>query len=184
MDDFIEFLHYVGKLKKVKRTGWVTQKIKDPESVAEHTYRVTFLAVLLAEQDDLDQLKIMKMALVHDLAEGIVGDIVSVKGSQKIFSLKEKFKREASAMKLIFSKFKEGKEFYQLWKEYEEQSSPEALLLKQVDKLEMVIQALEYGEENNPKSLDEFWVYAEKFLKDKKLIELFNKLNSKRKNKN
>jgi len=181
MGKFINFLHYAGKLKQIKRTGWVTQKIKQPESVADHTYRVTLLAMLLAKEYGLDETKLMKMALIHDLAEGIVGDIVLYKGNKKISNEKDKFKKEQEAMKKIFLNLKEGKEFYSLWIEYERGVSLEAQFLKQLDKIEMIIQALEYEEENDPKNLNEFWINAKKHVKDKKLLILFEKLEGKRK---
>lgn len=181
MGKFIDFFQHAGKLKVTKRTGWIMQGVKNPESVAEHSYRLSLLAMILAEESGVNQLKLIKMALVHDLAEGIVGDIVLEKGSKQISSPEEKFKKESGAMKKIFSNLKEGEEYYNLWLEYEKQESKEAKLLKQLDKIEMVMQALEYEKEHDPKKLDEFWVNTKKYLKDEHLITLFNKLNKLRK---
>lgn len=181
MGDFIDFLHYVGKLKRVKRTGWVVQGVKNSESVAEHSYRVSVLAMLLAKKFDLDENKIIKMALIHDLSEGVSGDIVLEKGLKKITPAEEKFKREEKAIKKIFLKLDEGDEYYKLWTDYVNQSSKEAKFLKQIDKIEMVIQALEYEDVQDPKKLNEFWINTEKYLSNPDLITLFKKLKSKRK---
>lgn len=181
MGSFIDFMKRVGDLKKVKRTGWVVQGVKAPESVAEHSYRVTVLCMLLARKFGLDELKLLRMALIHDLAESIVGDIVLEKGSAKVSSRNEKSEKEKTAMKEIFADLEEGDELYGLWMEYEEQSSKEARVLKQLDKIEMVMQALEYEAGHGPRKLDEFWVNAEKQLKEKELIEFFKKLQSLRK---
>ncbi len=139
MGKFIDFMHFVGKLKNIKRTGWIVQGIKNPESVADHSYRTVILSMVLARKFSLNQNKIIKMALIHDLAESITGDIVLEKGNNKISSKKDKFQKEELAMKKIFSNLEEGKEYYELWLDYENQKSKEAKFLKQLDKLEMVM---------------------------------------------
>ncbi|KAL0164952.1 hypothetical protein M9458_040705, partial [Cirrhinus mrigala] len=86
----------------------------------------------------------MKLALVHDLAECIVGDIAPADNVSKA----EKHRREKEAMVHITGLLDDGlrKEIYSLWEEYETQSSPEAKLVKELDQLEMIIQAHEYEE--------------------------------------
>ncbi len=61
-------------LKKIKRTGWMLKGIKNVKSVAEHSYRVAMLALLLGEKFNLDKFKLVKMSLIHDLGEALVGD--------------------------------------------------------------------------------------------------------------
>lgn len=67
----------VGKLKTTKRTGWVYRNVQSPESVSDHMYRMALFSFLLADQQDdnnpLDKDRCIKLALVHDLAECIVG---------------------------------------------------------------------------------------------------------------
>ena len=77
--DYLDFLKNVGKSKRLLRTGWVREKVKDPESVAEHSFRVSVLAMVLTDKlgYDLDKNKLIKMALLHDLGEVITGDIVT-----------------------------------------------------------------------------------------------------------
>ena len=176
MNELFDFLSTVGGLKRVKRTGWQVQGVKDGESVAEHTYRVTIMAMLMAKEFRLDSAKLVKMALIHDLAETITGDIVLEKGSKSIASKESKVAKEERAMKDIFANLKESEEFFELWKEYEHERSEEAKILKQIDKLEMAMQALEYERDNDPRKLDEFWINAEKYIKDERLLEFFRYL--------
>ena len=83
MKKLIDILHYAGKIKKVKRAGWVVKGIKSPESVAEHTYGVAFLCILLAKEFKLNESKLMKMAFIHDLGESIIGEIILEKGARE-----------------------------------------------------------------------------------------------------
>ncbi|HEU0113507.1 MAG TPA: HD domain-containing protein, partial [Thermomicrobiales bacterium] len=76
------FLEYVGRLKSLPRTGWRDRGVPAPdvESVADHTLRVALLAWLTAEQaaqrgEPLDPNRVLQLALVHDLAEALAGDI-------------------------------------------------------------------------------------------------------------
>lgn len=71
----LDFLRVVGKLKTLKRTGWVNNKIALPESVADHMYRMAMCSFLITDPA-LDRTRLMKLAVVHDLAEALVGDIV------------------------------------------------------------------------------------------------------------
>ncbi|KAG6515560.1 hypothetical protein ZIOFF_025989 [Zingiber officinale] len=85
----------------------------------------------------------VKMALVHDIAEAIVGDITPSDGVPKL----EKSRREREALDYMCKVLGGGsraKEIGELWMEYEDNSSPEAKLVKDFDKVEMILQALEY----------------------------------------
>ena len=82
----LDFFNIVGRLKRVRRTGWVVRKIFEPESVADHMYRMSMLVFMLRDPT-IDKDRLLKICLVHDLAEAIVGDITPVDtnytGSQK-----------------------------------------------------------------------------------------------------
>lgn len=109
----------------------------------------------------VDSNKCLKMALVHDLAEAQVGDITPHCG----ISDDDKHQQELSAMAQMTSHLQSssslglaGNEILALWKEYEEGTSMEAKLVKDMDKLEMILQALEYEQDGkNQKSLDGFF---------------------------
>ena len=71
----LEFFRLVGRLKVTKRTGWINNSISLPESIADHMYRMSMLAMTIVDPT-IDKNRLIKMCLVHDLGEAIVGDIV------------------------------------------------------------------------------------------------------------
>ncbi|XP_016121352.1 HD domain-containing protein 2-like, partial [Sinocyclocheilus grahami] len=159
MDNMLQFMKLVGQLKRVPRTGWVYRNIKHPESVSDHMYRMSMMALTIKDIT-VSKERCMKLALVHDLAECIVGDIAPADNVSKA----EKHRREKEAMVHITGLLDDGlrKEIYSLWEEYETQSSPEAKLVKELDQLEMILQAHEYEElERKPGRLQEFFTSTE-----------------------
>lgn len=151
----IDFLTLCQRLKTTKRTGWVYRGIRDPESIADHMYRMAAMALIAVDIPGIDRDKCIKMAIVHDIAEAIVGDITPSDGVPK----EEKNRRERKALDEMCGILGGGSiadEIYQLWNEYEENSSPEAKIVKDFDKVEMILQALEY-EIAQGKNLDEFF---------------------------
>lgn len=81
----------------MKRTGWVLRDVRDPETIAGHMYRMSMMTFLIDDSNPLDRIKCMEMALVHDLAESIVGDITPYCG----ISREDKLQREETAIKEI-----------------------------------------------------------------------------------
>ncbi|HLD59767.1 MAG TPA: HD domain-containing protein [Candidatus Bilamarchaeaceae archaeon] len=76
--DLVDYLFEVGELKRVKRSGWWLAKIKDPESVAEHSHRASILAFILAKMENVDPYKLCSAAVFHDVIEARLGDIHKV----------------------------------------------------------------------------------------------------------
>ncbi|MBI2326917.1 HD domain-containing protein [Candidatus Curtissbacteria bacterium] len=175
--NLIKFAQIVGKLKTTKRTGWVNAGIKNPESVAEHSYRLAVLCMILGDQLKLNTEKIVRMALIDDLAESVVGDLVIKRGNKTIGDKGKKFQLEEKAIKEIFSNIDNGQEYVSLWQEAQAGDSKEFQVLKQLDKLEMAMQALEYEDQIESKKLDEFWITAQNYTVDKKLKLILKKLS-------
>ncbi|KAG5052562.1 hypothetical protein AAZX31_02G194100 [Glycine max] len=151
----IDFLSICHRLKATKRTGWVRKDVKNPESIADHMYRMSLMALIASDVPGVDRNKCIKMAIVHDIAEAIVGDITPLDGVSKA----EKNQREQEALDHMCKVLGGGstaKEIAELWMEYEANSSPEAKFVKDLDKVEMILQALEYEDEQG-KDLDEFF---------------------------
>ncbi len=73
--DLVDYLFEVGELKRIKRSGWWLAKIKDPESVAEHSHRTSILAFILAKMENVDPYKLCSAAVFHDVIEARLGDI-------------------------------------------------------------------------------------------------------------
>lgn len=164
-----EFLRIVGRLKRLPRTGWLESRIKDPESVADHSFRTAVLAMILADLEGLDVEKVIRMALLHDLAEAEIGDLTpeAKKGMGE-----ECTRAEGEAFRRILSELPErlAEDYLKLIKEYRDASTPEAELVSETDKAEMLLQALEYEDEGGEHSrLRRFW---ETDLEDPLLKEL------------
>jgi len=172
---FNEFVHDVGKLKRKDRAGWIRHQIETPESVAEHSFRIGILALVLAEKFGLDVNKTVKMAIIHDLAEYKVPDLTPFDNVTK----EEKFRLEEQAMQELCTKVESGPAIMGLWYEIEKGKTPEAQFIKRLDKLEMMFQAQEYMQEQPDKDLELFWEMIEEFdFGD--LLDIFNSLKQSR----
>lgn len=128
---------------------------------------------------ELQLSRCMKLALVHDMAECIVGDIAPTDNISKA----EKHRREEEAMRQLTGLLPEElqKEIYELWEEYESQSSCEARLVKQFDLLEMILQAHEYEQlEGTPGRLQEFFDSTEGRFHHPDVLQLLHSLNQER----
>lgn len=139
------------KLKDVDRAGWINSGLSSVESVAAHTWGVSYLALLLCPKE-YDRNKVLSMCIIHDLGEAIVGDITPLDNISK----DEKYNLEFSAIKELTNSSEIKGEILELWLEYEEKSSPEALFVKACDSLDMALQASIYDLENNDFNPNEF----------------------------
>ncbi len=157
VDGFIYFIAEAGKLKRLQRTGWVESGVPDPESVADHSFRVALIALILAEEKELDALKTVRMALIHDLAEAEIGDLTP---AQKEASPEAAKQAEEEAMEQLIAKLPKSirGDYGAAWREFYESATPESRLVRDADKLEMIIQASEYeGSIEDRKKLMRFW---------------------------
>jgi len=144
----VAFLEIVSKLKHTERTGWVDRDVPKPESIGDHMYRMAIIC-FMTQQENLNVAKCQQIALCHDMAEALVGDITPY---DKTCDKEEKHRRELTTMQYLrdlISKFnpRAGQQIYDLWCEYEFQTTDEAKFVKDVDKLEMICQCAEYMRE-------------------------------------
>lgn len=177
-EQFQEFIHNLGKLKRKDRTGWVNAGINKPESVAEHCFRTGMMAYIIAPKFGLNADKCLKMGLFHDVGEYEVPDYTPHDNIPKA----EKRKQEEAAMRKLCEKLENGSEILGLWLEYEDQHTPEAKFVKAVDTLEMYNQATEYAQEQPEIDLEQFWQNSQNYdfgvLKD-----MFEELKKKKEDK-
>jgi putative hydrolases of HD superfamily len=148
LDGVLAFLRAAERLKTVTRSGWTSTG--KAESVAEHTWRLCLMAmVLYGRAEDIDLARLLKMCLIHDLGEAIGGDVpapAQVAGSPKAGQ------ERADLLSLVEPLPAAGRrEILELWDEYEAASSPEAKLAKGLDKLETILQ---HTQGRNPDDFD------------------------------
>ena len=167
MKNILNFLIEVGKLKKKYRKGWLVHGIKNSESTADHIFRMTIIAWVLGKKKKLNMERVIKMALVHDLCEVYAPDVTpydpllpkdkkkamevlkkwpKFTPSLKIKKYKNKYKTELQALKKLTSKLSPPlrKEIINLWLDFEKGFTKEGRFVKQVDKIENLLQGLEY----------------------------------------
>jgi len=158
LQNLIKFLEITGVLKRTPRAGWVDVGVYQPESVADHTFRTGFLCMLYADMEALDPLKLLRMALLHDLPEAVIGDLTP---QQKTEETKEKEETAISHILRLLPK-KQRERYLAVWDEYQEGKTREAKAVRQLEKIEMALQAKEYEKLGSAgKSLDRFIKSAE-----------------------
>jgi putative hydrolase of HD superfamily len=145
----LDFLRAAEALKTAKRSGWTTAG--EPESVAEHTWRLCLMALVLRpEFPDVDFEKLMKICVVHDLGEAIGGDIPAPEQVSRGGAKSDAERRDLLTLVAPLPEATRA-EIIALWDEYETAASPEARLAKGLDKLETILQ---HTQGDNPPGFD------------------------------
>jgi putative hydrolase of HD superfamily len=171
----LDFFHTAANLKKIPRQGWIDKlSIDKPESVADHTFSMAMMGMIFSDLENYNTEKILKMILLHDLAESVTGDM-----TPKQISKEEKTVLENNTMKKILNDLPASlqKQYGILWEEYQSNNSKEAKVVHQIDRLEMALQAKIYSNEgHSTEKLDSFFNSARNEIMDPKLSELFRKI--------
>nr|POE54521.1 hd domain-containing protein c4g3.17 [Quercus suber] len=152
----LPFFHTLELLKTTKREGWRRFNIVNGESISDHMYRMALISFHCPAH--LDRARCINMALIHDMAESLVGDITPVDNVPK----SEKSRREGETMDFLCGGLlgkvgdgARGKEMREIWQEYEDSQTPESHFVHDVDKLELLLQMMEY-ERREKQDLSEF----------------------------
>lgn len=176
----MSILHIIDlayRLKSITRKGWIKKvsiDVLDAESVADHSYLTALITMLLSDLEGLDTYKAIKIALLHDLAESIIGDYTPEEIDEDV-----KHKIEDKAMKVILDSLPDDLRisYTTLWREYLNNNSKEAVLVHEVDKLEMSIQAYKYEKMGyNKVLLREFHDSALRYIRDEYIKGLIKDL--------
>jgi len=171
----LDFFKTVVNLKNISRQGWINKlSLKHPESVADHSYSMAIMGMVISDLENYNSEKILKMILLHDLAESKIGDY-----TPNQISKENKIKIENKAYDEIINSLPDAikLQYGQIWEEYQKQESPESKIVHQIDKLEMTLQAKMYQKEGSPKeSIESFFKSAENEITHPKLKELFNQI--------
>ncbi len=167
----VKFFGQILRLKSVPRTGWIDRGVRadDVESVAEHSFQTALVAWMAAAADpSLDRDRVLKLAVIHDLPEAVIGDITPydpedvpdadddpdarrafLEQRQTRSPERSAAKRRAEARAISeYLELLRGNarhELAALWREVEDGQSAEARFVKQADKLETWLQSRAYG---------------------------------------
>ena len=171
----LDFFKTAANLKKISRQGWIDKLLLDtPESVADHSYSMALMGMVISDLGNYNSEKIIKMVLLHDLAESKIGD-----HTPKQLSKEKKNKLENNAFNEIIKNLPDliKSQYLQIWQEYQENTSLESKLVHQIDKLEMVLQANIYKKDgHSQEKLESFFKSAEIDITDPRLKELFTEI--------
>src|SRR5690348_2485946 len=129
----LAFLREAERLKTVRRSGWTSEG--EAESVAEHTWRLCLMAMLLyGDTPGVDLARLLRMCLIHDLGEAIGGDVPAPAQTPE----SGKADRERADLLELTGSLPPmlRREIVELWDEYETAATSEAKLAKGLDKLE------------------------------------------------
>ena len=151
----VNFFAETGLLKKIKRSGWWVAGIKDPESVAEHSFRCAVMGYYLAHSEAADPYKVVMMTLFNDIHEARINDLHKMghyyinfkEAEQRVFH--DQIKALPAGIKT---------ELNHLRGEFDSQKTKESIIARDADILECLMQAKEYYENGHLK--------AKKFFKE------------------
>lgn len=166
MDDtatarLLTMLLQAGRLKTTPRTGWHQRGVPAPESVADHSHGVALISLALLGTVDadppLDRARVLALAIAHDLAESVTGDLSL--GASRLLPGGAKAQAEEAALDELLEGLPLRADWQALWQEFEEQETPEAKLVRDADRLDLLATALTY-ERAGSRDLEEFWRFA------------------------
>lgn len=134
------FLYEAGTLKNTARTGWWMAGVKLPESVAEHSWRTSLIASIIAKLEGADPARAAFLATWHDTQETRTGDVnyLGKKYATAADPMAVTADQTAGMPELLATAIQE------LVAEYEAKDSPEAICARDADKLECMLQGIEY----------------------------------------
>jgi putative hydrolase of HD superfamily len=150
----LNFFAEAGLLKRIKRSGWWVAGIKDPESVADHCFRCAVIGYYIARVEKVDTYKVLVMTLFNDIHEARINDLhkmghyyIDFKDAEKrVFRDQMKFLDHSISLELTSFR-----------NDYDRQKTPEAVVARDADILECLVQAKEY--------MDSGHLAAKRFLK-------------------
>jgi putative hydrolase of HD superfamily len=177
----------IERLQALKRTGWVRRGVNNPESVQEHSVACRSLVISeinsLTEFSAKEKEQLLDMLEIHDWAESdpTVGDLVILKTNADRETLrKEKSRLELEAITKICGKLgNKGKIILELWKRFEDGQSPLSSFANQVDKLQAMEKALEYEQEGQTVSTQDFIEHDEERIIHPVLVKRLQALKQK-----
>ena len=169
-----EFFYQIVNLKTTQRSGWKSKlNLSDSESVAEHTYMMSVMAMVLSDIKNLNTEKIIKMSLLHDWAESKIGDFMPGEVTNE-----EKSILEHKAMSEILSILpdKIQNDYQNIWNDYSSNISLESKFVHQLDKLEMILQAKIYEKDVGYEKIKQFLTSSVDLITDADLKKILTEI--------
>ena len=153
-----KFFFQIAELKKLPRSGWkIKVGLENSESVAEHSYMMSVMSMVLSDMKSLNSEKVLKMSILHDWAESKIGDFMPDQ-----IGYDKKSELESYAMSEILESLpqKIQDDYKNMWNEFLLRETPEARLVHEFDKLEMALQAKIYEKDVDPEKVKPFIISA------------------------
>ncbi|BAZ11176.1 metal dependent phosphohydrolase, HD region [Calothrix sp. NIES-4071] len=173
----IEAYFEINHLKQLYRQGWLQRGVPPHlcESVAEHSFCVTLLSLFLADAyfPELDKSKVICMSLLHDIGEIYAGDFTPLDNIKA--QVKQNLERKS--VQQVLSKLPNSSKYLTLWEECEAGTSPEARFVRQIDRLEMSLQASVYDHQGLLEPTP-FFASTEKVVSETNLLKILTELKS------
>ncbi len=183
LDGILRFMLRADKLKEIERTGWRISKVENPEHDGDHSYGTAVLSYLIAKRMGLNAEKCAVMGLFHDINEVITGDIATrYDKSLQIVAPEAKKKLERrNELKLASILVGEaGIGLREILDEYYLQRTDEAKLVKQIDKLDYIVQIVLYSKKmKSDERVEEFFKTAGSRIDIPEVRYIFEKIKKK-----
>ncbi len=199
---FVNFFNNIGELRKIPRRGSILIGSKQPASVSDHLFRTAIMALILGkEKKNLNLRKVLEIALIHDFCELYIGDkspydydsMLSKDKKkwpelfdkwpryslvQKKKMAAEKRKKEENALNKLIKQLppKTRKSLKNNWFEYKNNLTKEAKFVKQINRLETLLQALEHSREEKIRVYKSWWIGSREKIDDPVLIKFMDSL--------
>ncbi|MGA2628451.1 MAG: HD family hydrolase [Candidatus Bathyarchaeia archaeon] len=178
---FLDFVSSLGKVKMIPRSGWISHGIslQEVESVADHSFSTTVLAMLLADLEvangrRINIERVLRLALLHDLPEALTFDIS--KSYLEYLGMRGeaiKSELEQAAWKHLIEGIEKGairKRYAQLQSEFNAEQTIESMIVHAADRLDLLLQIAEYRRRGYPKAiLADLWKSTSQKLRGSKL---------------
>jgi|TARA_B110000263_G_scaffold98971_1_gene86526 putative hydrolase of HD superfamily len=153
-----EFFFQIAELKKLPRSGWkIKLGLNDSESVAEHSYMMSVMSMVLSDLKSLNSEKVIKMSILHDWAESKIGDFMP---DEIGYDKKSELENYAMAEILESLPQKIKSNYQDIWDEFLVRDTSEARLVHELDKLEMALQAKIYEKDVDAEKVKPFIISA------------------------
>ena len=169
-----EFFYQIANLKTTQRSGWQSKlNLSNSESVAEHTYMMSVMAMILSDIKNLNTEKIIKMSLLHDWAESKIGDFMPDEVTNEEKSMLED-KAMADILSILPNKIQN--DYQNIWNDYSSNISLESKFVHQLDKLEMVLQAKIYEKDVGYEKIKPFLTSSVDLITDADLKKILTEI--------